>query len=79
MHGHDFSCLASIPSPGAERYLYASGSEEKVLRVFKAPAAFLETLASARGQAPPVGASPTEAAPGVRTPGKHASNFAHCL
>ena len=32
------------------RYLYVSGSEEKVLRVFEAPGAFAETLAMARGK-----------------------------
>ncbi|KAL4524822.1 hypothetical protein Ndes2526A_g06926 [Nannochloris sp. 'desiccata'] len=32
------------------RYLYVSGSEEKVLRVFEAPGAFADTLAMARGQ-----------------------------
>ena len=65
VHGHDFSCLASIPSPSAVRYLFASGSEEKVVRVFEAPAAFLATLASARGSALPAEASGTADA-GVR-------------
>ena len=60
VHGHDFSSLASIPGPHAQRYLFASGSEEKVVRVFEAPGAFMETLASARGlghMAPSVGDS----------------------
>lgn len=59
VHGHDFSSLASIPGPisGPQRYLYASGSEEKVVRVFEAPSSFLKTLASARGLAPPAGDS----------------------
>ena len=70
VHGHDFSCLASIPSPSAERYLFASGSEEKVLRVFEAPAAFLTTLASARGREPPADGSGTAAAHGVGRPFK---------
>jgi elongator complex protein 2 len=67
VHGHDFSCLAAIPQPrgggGAADdannglpsgcgYMYASGSEEKVLRVFEAPAAFLDSLDLARGRAP---------------------------
>lgn len=82
IHGHDFSCIASIPpeqpptgggascapsssstpvDPAAAAtgttssssrpvsLLYVSGSEEKMLRVFEAPQAFLETLALARG------------------------------
>lgn len=36
----------------APRYVYASGSEEKVVRVFEAPRAFHDTLALARGRAP---------------------------
>jgi elongator complex protein 2 len=66
VHGHDFSCLASIPvahdlqpsssgagsSSGGSSYLYVSGSEEKILRVFEAPVAFLDSLDLARG-APP--------------------------
>lgn len=54
VHGHDFSCAAFLPAaPGAApgRYLYASGSEEKVVRVFEAPQAFRDTLAMARGEA----------------------------
>ncbi len=50
MHGHAFSCVASIPTGAASRFLYAAGSEEKVIRVFEAPRAFLHTLASARGE-----------------------------
>lgn len=45
VHGHDFSCVASIPpSSCSDQYRYASGSEEKVIRVFEAPLVFLETL-----------------------------------
>jgi len=86
VHGHDFSCIATIPTPappptgsaGASdggaaaasaptattscptaaavsgaampRMMYASGSEEKVLRLLEAPSAFVDTLAMARGQ-----------------------------
>jgi elongator complex protein 2 len=56
VHGHDFSTLTAIPccheqQQGQQpRYLYACGSEEKVVRVFEAPAAFLDTLAMARGR-----------------------------
>ncbi len=45
IHGHDFSCAAIIPcadEPGGFRY--ASGSEEKMIRVLEAPQAFLDTL-----------------------------------
>lgn len=56
MHGHDFSCLACLPSQQAQdepdRVLYASGSEEKVLRVLEAPQAFLDTLRIAQQLAP---------------------------
>jgi hypothetical protein len=52
VHGHDFTCVASIPvADGGARYAYASGAEEKMIRVFEAPAAFLDTLAMARGEA----------------------------
>lgn len=53
VHGHDLSCLACLPAePQQEsRVLYASGSEEKVLRVLEAPQAFLDTLALAQGRA----------------------------
>ncbi|KAL4430983.1 hypothetical protein ABPG75_006239 [Micractinium tetrahymenae] len=65
VHGHDFAAVAALPAlavapagsggccqPGAqlERFLYASGSEEKVVRVFEAPRAFRDTLALARGR-----------------------------
>ena len=51
VHGHDFSCVAALPAACAPgRHLYASGSEEKVIRVFEAPRAFLDTLALAHGQ-----------------------------
>ena len=53
MHGHAFSCVASIPTGTASGFLYAAGSEEKVIRVFEAPRAFLHTLASARGEEQP--------------------------
>ncbi|CAD7699915.1 unnamed protein product [Ostreobium quekettii] len=51
VHGHDFFGLAVIPptttTPG--RNLYASCSEEKVIRVFEAPQAFHDTLSLAQG------------------------------
>eukprot|EP00955_Chlamydomonas_euryale_P098070 365123-Chlamydomonas_euryale.AAC.10 len=41
VHGHDFTCVASVPSAsgsaGAPPYAYISGSEEKMLRAFEAP------------------------------------------
>jgi elongator complex protein 2 len=53
VHGHDFSCVAALPcrgSDGSHAYIYASGSEEKVIRVFQAPRAFSDTLDFARGR-----------------------------
>lgn len=54
VHGHDFACVAALPqlrdAPGC--FLYASGSEEKVIRVFQGPQAFADTLALARGFEP---------------------------
>ena len=44
VHGHDFTCVASIPSGSSNReasssslFVFISGSEEKMLRVFEAP------------------------------------------
>lgn len=43
IHGHDFTCVASVPGPAsttpgpASPYLFISGSEEKMLRAFEAP------------------------------------------
>jgi elongator complex protein 2 len=51
IHGHDFSCVAAIPTAPGASPLYVSGSEEKVLRVFEAPLAFQDTLDAARGGA----------------------------
>ncbi|KAK9803860.1 hypothetical protein WJX73_009548 [Symbiochloris irregularis] len=70
VHGHDFSCLAYLPPEQADgrapplqggwgRVLYASGSEEKVLRVLEAPQAFLDTLDLAQGVASPAGQAPS--------------------
>lgn len=47
IHGHDFACMAVLPS--ASPPCYAVGSEEKVIRVLEAPQAFEQTLALARG------------------------------
>ena len=46
MHGHDFSCLASLPAEDGRPYCYASGSEEKVIRVFEAPTTVIESIAA---------------------------------
>ena len=53
VHGHDFSCVAAVPAVDGS-YLYVSGSEEKVLRIFQAPRAFEDTLAMARNRPLPV-------------------------
>ena len=48
IHGHDFSCTAVIPCPqDPGSYMFASGSEEKMIRVFEAPQAFADTLSLA--------------------------------
>ena len=48
IHGHDFSCVSVLKSHDG-MYRYTSGSEEKVLRVFESPVAFLDTLLVAKG------------------------------
>ena len=49
IHGHDFSCVTMVKSFDEGLYKYASGSEEKVLRVFESPGTFLDTLSIAHG------------------------------
>uniref|UniRef100_A0A0N5AUM9 Elongator complex protein 2 n=1 Tax=Syphacia muris TaxID=451379 RepID=A0A0N5AUM9_9BILA len=44
VHGHDFSCVAFLSSS-----CYISGSEEKILRVFRAPLLFAESLSKISG------------------------------
>lgn len=51
VHGHDFHAVVAIPTPGQQTVLYASASEEKVIRIFQAPGAFLQSLALLRGSA----------------------------
>lgn len=52
VHGHDIACVAVLSAPsGTGRFVYASGSEEKVIRIFESPAAFVETVALAAGDA----------------------------
>jgi len=41
IHGHDLECIAFT-----KEYQFASGAEEKVVRVFDAPQSFLETLSN---------------------------------
>ena len=54
IHGHDFAALALLPgSAPDDPPRYASASEEKVIRVLEAPAAFEATLALARGRSLP--------------------------
>eukprot|EP00798_Chlamydomonas_sp_ICE-L_P028012 gene28012-31109_t len=57
VHGHDFTCLANVPCPPSasdkatpSTFMFVSGSEEKILRAFEAPQAFLDTLDMARGR-----------------------------
>ena len=64
VHGHDFTCVASLPSTSGSRFTYVSGSEEKVIRVLEAPQTFLDTLAFVRGGSD--AAAPVQAAGQVR-------------
>ena len=53
VHGHDFHAVAEVPQPrsaagAAWRYVFASASEEKVVRVFAAPRVFVQSLAALR-------------------------------
>lgn len=55
VHGHDFHAVAEIPQRSGDgaagatwRYVYASASEEKVVRVFAAPRVFVRSLAALR-------------------------------
>ena len=50
IHGHDFACIAVLA--GTSSPCYASGSEEKVIRILEAPQAFEDTLALGAGDAP---------------------------
>ncbi|RKP10931.1 WD40-repeat-containing domain protein [Thamnocephalis sphaerospora] len=44
VHGYDMQCVSFI-----DHFRYASGADEKVVRIFDAPAAFVRTLASLTG------------------------------
>ena len=50
IHGHDFACIAVLS--GTSSPCYASGSEEKVIRILEAPRAFEDTLALGTGDVP---------------------------
>ncbi|XP_075265418.1 uncharacterized protein LOC142357762 [Convolutriloba macropyga] len=53
VHGHNLSCIAPLPLEDSNVITglrYVSGSEEKILRVFQAPAAFASSIQLARGQ-----------------------------
>ncbi len=50
IHGHDFTCIAVLS--GTSSPCYASGSEEKVIRILEAPRAFEDTLALGAGDVP---------------------------
>lgn len=50
VHGHDFHALVAIPHPEKPGlFMFASASEEKVIRVFVAPHTFVQSLALLRG------------------------------
>eukprot|EP00761_Pharyngomonas_kirbyi_P001902 gb/GECH01001906.1/.p1 GENE.gb/GECH01001906.1/~~gb/GECH01001906.1/.p1 ORF type:complete len:809 (+),score=191.80 gb/GECH01001906.1/:1-2427(+) len=46
IHGYDLTCLALLRG---RKHAFASGADEKVLRVFEAPESFLETLFNISG------------------------------
>lgn len=50
VHGHDFSCITTMKLSSSNKILYASGSEEKVIRILEAPEAYLDSLAFLRGE-----------------------------
>lgn len=54
IHGHALRCVAALPASATRGCVFASGSEEKVLRVLEAPSAFLQSWAFAVGAAPAV-------------------------
>ena len=47
IHGHDFTCIAVLL--GTSTPCYASGSEEKVIRILEAPQAYEDTIALGTG------------------------------
>lgn len=73
IHGHDFSCVEMLKSDGGT-YRYTSGSEEKVLRLFESPQAFLDTLFVAHGKS--VKGTHTGKALGAKLPALGLSNKA---
>lgn len=79
VHGHDFSCVSNLPTTAPASFRYASGSEEKVVRIFEAPQAFLDTFSAMHAPAgtgssitshPVPGPSSSEAAGGSGGGGK---------
>lgn len=55
VHGHAFSALAVIPPPSGQPWdiRYASASEEKVIRIFRAPTDFVQSLVRLQGLVAP--------------------------
>ena len=47
VHGHDLNCIAVVKGVGNHQFV--SGAEEKVARVFEAPAAFVKSLENVEG------------------------------
>jgi elongator complex protein 2 len=47
IHGYDLNCLTHLPGPF--KHKFASGADEKVVRVFLAPVPFLHTLRAVSG------------------------------
>uniref|UniRef100_A0AAY5JY47 Elongator complex protein 2 n=1 Tax=Esox lucius TaxID=8010 RepID=A0AAY5JY47_ESOLU len=70
IHGYDMQCLAMVG-----RFLYVSGADEKVLRVFRAPRNFVENFANISG-APLESLLVSELPEGASTPALGLSNKA---
>lgn len=49
--------MTPLPTSPGQPFTYASGSEEKVVRVFEAPSTFVESLALAQGGSPAAAAA----------------------
>ncbi|KAI8814613.1 WD40-repeat-containing domain protein [Cladochytrium replicatum] len=72
IHGYDINCMAFI-----SKFKYASGADEKVVRLFSAPKSFLSSLAVLSGEVEPDAAALEEELPvGANVPALGLSNKA---
>lgn len=65
VHGYDMSCLVMLPKT---KHRIVSGAEEKVIRVFDAPRAFVESLSSISAGKPAVEADLADRATTANVP-----------